>query len=657
MVFASRVPAVKLGLTSLDLLAIVKELQRALISARLENVYQLQNGSYLLKFRGKEGYSNLLVDLPRRLNLTNYKHAIPEKPTPQAAQLRRLLNGLRVEGVSQVDFDRIVRLDLFGGDEELHLYIELFGDGNIAVSDSKETIRYVLIRKEMKDRTLKVNHPYLPPPQRGADIRSDPPLDSIASQKVASVRALTRAFNIPPEMAQEGLLRSSIEATLPSDALTRSDLDRFLQNTRALIDEVVALRIQPNQVIRDGKPESFHPLVFRSVAGEKRSFPTFNESVDDYFSLVTTEESEARTKTPTEKAIGNLEAILKRQRGHIAELEERRKEAGDEGKLILSHLSEVQVAIDIVMRSRRAGEGWDSIEGQLARLGASEIDPANATLRILLDGKPACIDFRSSAASNAEKRFRESKDAAKKLEGLSSALRDTEFKLQQAREGLTRIPKQTALKAMKKEWYEKFRWFRSSEGLLVIGGRDSTQNEVLVKKHLGANDIFVHGDIPGGSVALIKSEGKTPSEISKAEAVSFAVSYSRAWGAGLAAADGYWVLPGQVSKTPPTGEYLGKGAFMIYGTKNFVRGARLQIHLWVEFADGAYRVRLAVSRGSVGESAPCVSVTPGSLEGRDLIRSVKELLAQRAGDLSAQVKAIPDQDIESLLPRGGCSVQ
>lgn len=647
----------KLGLTSLDLLAVVKELQPALISARLDNVYQLQNGNFLFKFRGKEGYSNLLLDIPRRINLTSYKLAIPEKPTPQAAQLRHLLNGRRVEGVSQVDFDRILKLDLLGGEEALHLYIELFGDGNLIVSDSKGAIKYVLLRREMKDRSLRVNLPYMPPPRRGADISSDPPWDSIASQKAASVRVLTRALNIPPEMAEEGLLRSSIEPTLPADTLTRSDLDRFLQNTRALIGDVTAVRMQPNQVIKEGKPHSFHPLDFKSVAGERRSFPTFNEALDDYFSLVSSEESEARIKTPAEMAISSLESILGRQKGHITELELRRKEAGEEGKLIMSHLAQVQSAIDLVMRGRRAGQDWDSLKGPLAKLDAGEVDPAKAKMKMLLDGKPAEIDFRASAASNAENRFKESKDAAKKLEGLSAAMKETEAKLQQARKGLAMVPKQATLKAMKKEWYEKFRWFRSSDGVLVIGGRDSTQNEVLVKKHLGAKDIFVHGDIPGGSVVLIKSENNDPTETSKEEAVSFAVSYSRAWGAGLAAADGYWVLPGQVSKSPPTGEYLGKGAFMIYGTKNFVRGAPLKINLWVQFTDGAYRVCLSVSPESIAPNAPSVRLTPGNLEGKELIKGIKELLAQRAGELSAQVKAIPDQDIEALLPKGGCAVQ
>ncbi len=34
-----------------------------------------------------------------------------------------------------------------------------------------------------------------------------------------------------------------------------------------------------------------------------------------------------------------------------------------------------------------------------------------------------------------------------------------------------------------KEWFEKFRWFVSSDGFLVVAGKDAVSNEVLIKKH------------------------------------------------------------------------------------------------------------------------------------------------------------------------------
>jgi hypothetical protein len=60
------------------------------------------------------------------------------------------------------------------------------------------------------------------------------------------------------------------------------------------------------------------------------------------------------------------------------------------------------------------------------------------------------------------------------------------------------------------------------------------------------------------------------SEKTLEEACLFAASYSRAWNQ-FGEASAYWVLPEQVSKTPESGEYLPKGAFMIRGKRNYVR--------------------------------------------------------------------------------------
>lgn len=49
----------------------------------------------------------------------------------------------------------------------------------------------------------------------------------------------------------------------------------------------------------------------------------------------------------------------------------------------------------------------------------------------------------------------------------------------------------------KLRWFEKFRWFVSSDGFLVIGGRDAGTNEMVVKKHMEPQDIYLHSDIHG----------------------------------------------------------------------------------------------------------------------------------------------------------------
>src|SRR3989338_4127675 len=60
-------------------------------------------------------------------------------------------------------------------------------------------------------------------------------------------------------------------------------------------------------------------------------------------------------------------------------------------------------------------------------------------------------------------------------------------------------------KKRKKKWFEAFHWMNSSDGFLIIGGRDAQSNEVIVKKHMQENDLYFHADIHGAPHCIIKT--------------------------------------------------------------------------------------------------------------------------------------------------------
>ena len=111
-------------------------------------------------------------------------------------------------------------------------------------------------------------------------------------------------------------------------------------------------------------------------------------------------------------------------------------------------------------------------------------------------------------------------------------------------------------KARKAYWFEKFLWFVSSENYLVIAGRDRQQNELLVRRYLKKDDIYVHADLHGASSVIIKntSSAEIPPKTLH-EAGHMAVIYSGAWDAKFTT-QAWWVYSHQVSKTAPTGAFL-----------------------------------------------------------------------------------------------------
>ena len=171
---------------------------------------------------------------------------------------------------------------------------------------------------------------------------------------------------------------------------------------------------------------------------------------------------------------------------------------------------------------------------------------------------------------NANLYFEKSKKSKKKLKGALEALEQSKKKfgkLELEQPKIEEKPKQTR----KREWYDKYRWFISSEGFLVIGGRDATTNEILIKKHTEKDDIVLHTDMAGSPFFVVKAAGKKPGKKSIEEAATATATYSRAWRLGLTTLDVFYVKPEQVTKKANPGEYLGKGAFMITGKTNYLR--------------------------------------------------------------------------------------
>ncbi|MBI3036085.1 DUF814 domain-containing protein [Candidatus Woesearchaeota archaeon] len=184
------------------------------------------------------------------------------------------------------------------------------------------------------------------------------------------------------------------------------------------------------------------------------------------------------------------------------------------------------------------------------------------------------LDLTKSIDENASAYFEKAKKIKKKTEGAEKALNENAKKLRDFEAKREKIvlkeAEQERLKERRHEWYEKFRWFISSEGFLVIGGRDATSNEIVVKKHTEPNDLVFHTDMAGSPFFVVKSEGRPIGEKTKEEAADATCTFSKAWKLGLHTSSVFYVNPEQVSKKTKAGEYMGKGAFMIYGKTNYI---------------------------------------------------------------------------------------
>lgn len=263
------------------------------------------------------------------------------------------------------------------------------------------------------------------------------------------------------------------------------------------------------------------------------------------------------------------------------------------------------------------------------------------------------IDTRKSVAENAEHYYKEAKKAQKKAEGARKALQDTLKKkedLEKKRKNLeeTTIPEKKEKK--EKRWYEGFRWFVSSDGFLVIGGRDATTNEIIIKKHTEKNDLVFHADVQGAPFFIVKNpENREIPAATLNEAAEMAASYSKAWQAGWGSCDVYYVKPEQASKTTKAGEYLTKGAFMIYGKKNWFKRTELKVGIGFKEKE--------VVGGPVSmiekETKYFVKIGPGEKKSKQLAEEIKREAIKAAGrEDMEKITSIRLEEIQKWIPAG-----
>ncbi|MBT7903729.1 DUF814 domain-containing protein [Candidatus Woesearchaeota archaeon] len=196
------------------------------------------------------------------------------------------------------------------------------------------------------------------------------------------------------------------------------------------------------------------------------------------------------------------------------------------------------------------------------------------------------LNVKKTVDQNAQEYFEKAKKARKKLKGALEAIEKSKKKLldaeKKAEEKISDLEtrekeeKEKFDNQRKKEWYESLRWFKSSEGYLVVGGRDSTTNEIVIKKRTDKTDLVFHTDMAGSPFFVIKSGG-TDVDLKKdavqtiQETADATLCFSRAWKMGFSSTETFYVNPDQVTKDANPGEHLPKGAFMIRGKTNYLQ--------------------------------------------------------------------------------------
>ena len=621
-------------MSAFDILAMTSEMQ-VLVGGYLDKIFHWDGRNMLLRINTPSaGRKELILQDLRWLYLSPERPEMPDIPSQFAVHLRKVLTNGRISSVRQREFDRVVVIDLEKGPASFQIIIELFGGGNLVVVSEGKIVGSVVSRK-WRHREIRPGVEYLFPPSR-----FDPTaMDAASFRKTVlgstsdAVRTLATAINVGGQTAEEACRRAGVEKSVKAKELSEDDVSRLYDALALMLNEAATSR-RPREVLKDGKPIDVTPIPLLLYATEEaREHETFSDAIHAYIASI-----EPPVKEDAELA--RLQRQLEQQRKAIEAQEAEARTFVEMAEAIYSDYMGTDALLKAA--SKLKGMGWDAARTEGAVIpGVLSVDPEEHVLKASISGKEVDLDYTLGVEGNADLLYRTSKEFRDKMEGAKNAIKDTEARLaKRTKEGeKQRLAEKHVARKTKEFWFERYKWFVTSGGRLVLSGRDARSNDQLVKKHLKPADRYAHADVHGAP-SVVVMDGENASDEEMEEVCAFALSHSKAWTAGASEGTAYWVLPDQVSKMAQAGEFVPRGAFIIRGKRNYIYHLQLELAIGEVEYEGARKIMCGPRSSIVGRSSKYV-----------IIRPAKAVRSKASAQLSRAFE-VPEEEIARILPPG-----
>ncbi|MFQ6060375.1 MAG: ribosome rescue protein RqcH [Thermoplasmata archaeon] len=612
----------KTSMSSFDLMAIAKELL-TLVGGRFDKAFQTKD-EISIRLSSKElGKKEIFWKGGVWIFLRNPKRS-EGQPGTFAMVLRKHLSNARLVSAQQHDFDRVLVLE-FEKRGRLQLIFELFGKGNaILVKEGK--IVSPLRRESWSTREIRIGEEYkFPPSHHDPRTISLEDFESIISDSERDlVRTLALDLNLGGRYSEELCLRAGIDKDSQAAGLSKDQIARVYEELHRILKEVKD-RERPNIVFQKGEICDVAPIPLRQYSElESRKFETMSQALEFLVSSQEKEEIE-------DDAIARLERRIRKQGEALKESVEKERRYREIADLIVSNVPSFEKLVEEL----RMGKSDSPL--------VKSINHKRGTAKLSVpEGKEFTIDYRKSVFENASTFYDKAKREKAKRERLKKAIADSREEMRKAVARMGEKERFERIEPTKRFWFDAYRWFISSEGHLVIAGRDARSNDRVVKRHLKSGDRYAHAEIKGAPSVVVK-DGSKATDATLREACEFALSFSKAWNM-RATGNAYWVKPEQVSKRPESGEFLPKGAFMVRGNRNYFRDLELEVAVGeIQYRDS--RKIMCGPRSAVEcQSKRVVILRPGETR--------KEMVAKEL----SQFFNVPVDEIVSILPPGGFEI-
>lgn len=526
-----------------------RELKQTLLDAKIDKIFEPTRDEVVITLRTRTDTFKLLLSArsgSARACLTQDTFENPAVPPSFCMLLRKHLTGgrlvdLRVEPGDRLAFFEFQCTNEMGDLVRNILAVELMGRYSNLVLVQDGRIIDALKRVDFEDSQIRQLLPglayTLPQKPNKPDLFavSSAGLVAAACQKDLPVAdALMRSCaGVGPVICREAAFRALGESAAQADMLTESEKTALIAAIDGIKADYEAGGKPCLACDETGKPVefSFTPL---TQYGEQRltHYDSFSTMLEGYYSTKDRAERLRQKSKDLAKTVKNLhERAIRKQAARKEELAQSGK--ADQLRLYGELLQANLWAVDKGMRSVQVLNYYD---GQ--------------TIEIPLDA-------RLNGVGNAQKYFKEYKKKQTAAKMLKKLLEEGEREIEYLGTVLYEVETATGEQALgeiraelksqgylkyykirdKKQKPADFYRYRSSDGFLILVGRNNLQNDKLTLHTARGKDLWFHVKDAPGSHTVVMSEGKDIPLTTQNEAAMLAVVHSSLNGGAKVAVD------------------------------------------------------------------------------------------------------------------------
>uniref|UniRef100_H3DIP3 Ribosome quality control complex subunit NEMF n=1 Tax=Tetraodon nigroviridis TaxID=99883 RepID=H3DIP3_TETNG len=399
----------KTRFTTVDIKAVIAEINANYMGMRVNNVYDIDNKTYLIRLQKPDSKAILLVESGTRIHSTDFEWPKNMMPSGFAMKCRKHLKTRRLTRVQQLGNDRIVDIQ-FGSDEAAyHLIVELYDRGNIILADHEYTILNLL-----RFRTAEVDDVKIAVRERYPVESARPPEPLISLERLTEILSTAQQGDqvkrvLNPHLSYGATLieHSLIEVGLPGSAKVDSQTDvaqvapkilealkvaeTYMEKSEHFTGKgYIIQKSEKKPSVTPGKPceelltyDEFHPFLFAQHSKSPYlEFDSFDKAVDEFFSKMESQKIDMKALQLEKHALKKLENVKKDHEQRLEALHQAQEIDRIKGELIEMNLAIVERALQVVCGALANQVDWTEI-GILVKEAQAAGDPVACAIKEL----------------------------------------------------------------------------------------------------------------------------------------------------------------------------------------------------------------------------------------------------------------------------------